>query len=559
MGENSTSSGPTSPLDSLYRSSSGLSTSRLSPGTQRPAHTTTSPTFRRSSAFSHNSEERTSRKSGAAPMAKRRRMASSNSTSDNQSPREWERESAREDRYFRPRHEMFSISSNCQRSPGGSQTRSRRETDPRESHPAGSTLDCQSTSIQNRTQSGPSSSRYASLIQPAGPLIQVPVSIPIYPASSTPYGIPVPQPQTAQFTGPPPQQGPPCPNGHPTYVFTGPTPPYPTAIPVASSRVSQPGPLHPTQHSYTQPPPSHNVNSNVQTGPHHQHIHPQSSRVQTMPMPIGVGFVPMGIPGPFIPPPQPQQQSRPEDGRNAVFYAAAAAEYNRLASAAYQQMFHENLTPMMPMNPSHPGPSGLNQPTWPEPRVDVYIPASRSQPRQNPVQNAHLQGVVHLQPPAGHLPQSQYPTRRLRSVQPSNAYPNLIMQILNTMLRDPSQIFSGLAHLDPSSGSAANGDSEQAAENYEALLSLAERLGEAKPRGLSKAQVDQLPCYRFSGYFEEGSQTNCVVCMNDFEARQQLRVLPCSHEFHARCVDKWLKSNRTCPICRGDASDFFAD
>lgn len=29
--------------------------------------------------------------------------------------------------------------------------------------------------------------------------------------------------------------------------------------------------------------------------------------------------------------------------------------------------------------------------------------------------------------------------------------------------------------------------------------------------------------------------------MCDFETRQLLRVLPCSHEFHAKCVDKWLK------------------
>ena len=29
--------------------------------------------------------------------------------------------------------------------------------------------------------------------------------------------------------------------------------------------------------------------------------------------------------------------------------------------------------------------------------------------------------------------------------------------------------------------------------------------------------------------------------MSDFETRQVVRVLPCSHEFHAKCVDKWLK------------------
>ena len=33
-------------------------------------------------------------------------------------------------------------------------------------------------------------------------------------------------------------------------------------------------------------------------------------------------------------------------------------------------------------------------------------------------------------------------------------------------------------------------------ENYEALLNLAERLGEVKPKGLSKADIEQLPSYR---------------------------------------------------------------
>ena len=36
-------------------------------------------------------------------------------------------------------------------------------------------------------------------------------------------------------------------------------------------------------------------------------------------------------------------------------------------------------------------------------------------------------------------------------------------------------------------------------------------------------------------------QTSCVVCLQEFEARQMLRSLPCEHEFHARCIDKWLR------------------
>uniref|UniRef100_A0A250XZJ8 RING finger protein 44 n=1 Tax=Castor canadensis TaxID=51338 RepID=A0A250XZJ8_CASCN len=92
-------------------------------------------------------------------------------------------------------------------------------------------------------------------------------------------------------------------------------------------------------------------------------------------------------------------------------------------------------------------------------------------------------------------------------------------------------------------------------ENYEALLNLAERLGDAKPRGLTKADIEQLPSYRFNPDSHQSEQTLCVVCFSDFEARQLLRVLPCNHEFHTKCVDKWLKANRTCPICRADASE----
>uniref|UniRef100_A0A671TT64 Ring finger protein 44 n=1 Tax=Sparus aurata TaxID=8175 RepID=A0A671TT64_SPAAU len=44
-------------------------------------------------------------------------------------------------------------------------------------------------------------------------------------------------------------------------------------------------------------------------------------------------------------------------------------------------------------------------------------------------------------------------------------------------------------------------------ENYEALLNLAERLGEAKPRGLTKADIEQLPSYRFNSENHLSEQT----------------------------------------------------
>ncbi|XP_062085375.1 RING-H2 finger protein ATL11-like [Humulus lupulus] len=45
----------------------------------------------------------------------------------------------------------------------------------------------------------------------------------------------------------------------------------------------------------------------------------------------------------------------------------------------------------------------------------------------------------------------------------------------------------------------------------------------------------------------------CAVCSTEFEDDETLRLIPiCDHVFHTNCIDKWLKSNATCPICRAN-------
>ncbi|XP_078600373.1 uncharacterized protein LOC144875322 [Branchiostoma floridae x Branchiostoma japonicum] len=41
----------------------------------------------------------------------------------------------------------------------------------------------------------------------------------------------------------------------------------------------------------------------------------------------------------------------------------------------------------------------------------------------------------------------------------------------------------------------------------------------------------------------------CAICLEEFQDGQELRIVPCLHEFHKDCVDPWLQSNRTCPLC----------
>ncbi|QNQ00561.1 YALIA101S02e18668g1_1 [Yarrowia lipolytica] len=44
---------------------------------------------------------------------------------------------------------------------------------------------------------------------------------------------------------------------------------------------------------------------------------------------------------------------------------------------------------------------------------------------------------------------------------------------------------------------------------------------------------------------------NCAICFDNFEDNQIIRQLPCTHRFHADCVDHWLlNSSSQCPMCR---------
>ncbi|XP_066327455.1 E3 ubiquitin-protein ligase ATL4-like [Miscanthus floridulus] len=47
------------------------------------------------------------------------------------------------------------------------------------------------------------------------------------------------------------------------------------------------------------------------------------------------------------------------------------------------------------------------------------------------------------------------------------------------------------------------------------------------------------------------SSPDCAVCLSPFSPDAELRLLPaCRHAFHAACVDAWLRTTPSCPLCR---------
>ncbi|XP_078182669.1 RING/U-box superfamily protein [Carex rostrata] len=69
-----------------------------------------------------------------------------------------------------------------------------------------------------------------------------------------------------------------------------------------------------------------------------------------------------------------------------------------------------------------------------------------------------------------------------------------------------------------------------------------------------KETVESLPVKMYrkpAKHSDEAAQ--CYICLVEYEEGDCMRVLPCSHEFHLTCIDKWLKEiHRVCPLCRGD-------
>ena len=44
----------------------------------------------------------------------------------------------------------------------------------------------------------------------------------------------------------------------------------------------------------------------------------------------------------------------------------------------------------------------------------------------------------------------------------------------------------------------------------------------------------------------------CSICIMKYRVTEKIKILPCKHIFHKKCIKKWLKKNDTCPLCNFD-------
>ncbi|XP_049396361.1 E3 ubiquitin-protein ligase SIS3-like [Solanum stenotomum] len=63
-----------------------------------------------------------------------------------------------------------------------------------------------------------------------------------------------------------------------------------------------------------------------------------------------------------------------------------------------------------------------------------------------------------------------------------------------------------------------------------------------------EALIQELPMFRMKAVPTDCSE--CPICLEEFDVGNEVRGLPCAHNFHVACIDEWLRLNVKCPRCR---------
>ncbi|KAM7501872.1 hypothetical protein LguiB_000776 [Lonicera macranthoides] len=112
--------------------------------------------------------------------------------------------------------------------------------------------------------------------------------------------------------------------------------------------------------------------------------------------------------------------------------------------------------------------------------------------------------------------------------------------------------------------------------DYETLRTLDSDNGSITP-SMSEEEINSLPVhvYKVTSLQSEGSlqqptsstamaegkkadaitrasddELTCSICLEQAKRGELIRSLPCLHQFHANCIDPWLRQQGTCPVCK---------
>ncbi|KAJ3692703.1 hypothetical protein LUZ60_011798 [Juncus effusus] len=78
--------------------------------------------------------------------------------------------------------------------------------------------------------------------------------------------------------------------------------------------------------------------------------------------------------------------------------------------------------------------------------------------------------------------------------------------------------------------------------------------------GLERVIISAIPTIKYKKQSSLSTDEQCTICLEEYQDKEILRIMPkCGHKYHLDCIDVWLESHSTCPICRVSLYDSFQD
>ncbi|XP_043943601.1 uncharacterized protein LOC122815299 isoform X2 [Protopterus annectens] len=230
-----------------------------------------------------------------------------------------------------------------------------------------------------------------------------------------------------------------------------------------------------------------------------------------------------------------------EDDTNEAVVRTAQIEEDEAFARHLQAEFDKEAEAALPANtnePLHPPLHRMNQPvefcgipgcgSYPALLASPFIGYCGRPGCSGNLQNFRMLSPTMLDPQFLQVPVHHYRSRRTRHT--------------NGVYRTRSRVALSDSLLDENSGG----------NNYEALLAFEELQGPVVgKKRLSREEINRLPTKVFDPDYCAG-KTQCHICFCDYSVGENLRILPCLHDYHTKCIDRWLKESSSCPVCRVD-------
>jgi hypothetical protein len=106
-------------------------------------------------------------------------------------------------------------------------------------------------------------------------------------------------------------------------------------------------------------------------------------------------------------------------------------------------------------------------------------------------------------------------------------------------------------------------DRELNGEDYDGLLQFDEEAGPAMQEllsnmGATQEEINRCPARVLREATDDllsssSGTPHCAICLEPYEMGQSVRTIPCFHTFHVDCIDPWLSTKASCPVCKHPA------